>query len=188
NDWLITPLLSLPAGEEIEFSLWAKSYNPDYLESFEILISTDGGENFTNVGSQTDISSTYTKYTFDLSNYAGQNVYIAIVCTSINKWYLFVDDISCAVKETTSSSIVIDESYLEAYPNPFTSKLILESKRGISQVSVMNISGQVVLAKQANGELKLVLETSNLKTGLYIIKVTGIDGSVLHTRVVKHNN
>ncbi len=185
NDWLITPLLSLPAGEEIEFSLWAKSQDPSYLESFDIQISTDGGENFTKVGSQTDISATYTKYTYDLSDYAGQNVYIAIVCVSVDRFYLYVDDISCAIKGTTSSPIIYSESYLKAYPNPFTSNLTLESEKGISQVVVMNVSGQVVLAKQANGQSKLVLEANNLDTGLYIVKLTEVDGTILHTRIVK---
>ncbi|MDD2550415.1 MAG: FISUMP domain-containing protein, partial [Bacteroidales bacterium] len=97
NDWLITPLLTLPAGEEIEFSFWAKSQDPAYLESFDIQISTDEGVSFTKIGYETDISASYTKYSYDLSGYAGQNVHVAIVCVSVDKFYLLVDDIKCVV-------------------------------------------------------------------------------------------
>jgi uncharacterized protein (TIGR02145 family) len=388
NDWLISPLLDLPADESIKFTLWARSYGSTFPESFDIKIISNDGQQVDDIASETGVPETYTEYTYNLSTYAGQQVKIAIVCVSVDQFYLNIDDVSCVVDEasielptlttttvtnitqttassggaitndggaditakglvwststsptldandgftsdgtgttefnsdltgltagttyhvrayatnsagtgygnevqfTTEEEIVIptlttttvtnitqttassggaitddggadimakgvvwstsesptlasNDGYSEngtgtaeftseltgltanttyyvrayatnsagtaygdqksftttptsvdiellanisIYPNPFTSILTLESEKGISQVVVMNVSGQVVLARQANGESKLLLDANGLDTGLYIVKLTVVDGTNFHIRVVK---
>ena len=388
DDWLITPLLHLPAGQSIKFSLWARSYGSSFPESFDIKVITNDGEQTDDIESVTNVPDSYTEYTYDLSSYAGQEVKVAIVCVSVDQFYLYVDDVSCVVDgsavevptvttmnvtnitQTTASSggaitndggaditakgvvwsttinptleshvgftsngtgttefnsdltgLIANTTYYVrayatnsagtgygnevefttevevvvptlittivtnitqttassggaitdaggaditakgvvwststsptldasdgvtndgtgttefnsdltgltagttyyvrayatnsagtgygneveftttatgvnfellnskfAYPNPFASSLTLESEKGISQVVVMNVSGQVVLARQANGESKLMLEADGLDTGLYIVKLTEVDGTNFHIRVVK---
>lgn len=185
NDWLITPLLTLPAGEEIEFSFWAKSQDPAYLESFDIQISTDEGVSFTKIGYETDISASYTKYSYDLSGYAGQNVHIAIVCVSVNKFFLYVDDISCATKESTYSPIIPLEFNIIAYPNPFTNNLTIESDKGIRRIVITNINGQVVIQKHINGEISKQINTQKLGSGLYLLQVIDINRKSTHIKLVK---
>ncbi|RLF31972.1 MAG: hypothetical protein DRN07_06055, partial [Thermoplasmata archaeon] len=95
DDWLITPQLSIPAGATT-FSFWAKSYSSYYLEDFEVRLSTTGTSpsDFTTV-LDTVYSTPYdwTQYSYDLSAYAGQNVYLAIRCISVNEFYLYIDDV-----------------------------------------------------------------------------------------------
>jgi uncharacterized protein (TIGR02145 family) len=286
NDWLITPLLDLPADESIKFTLWARSYGSTFPESFDIKIISNDGQQVEDIASETEVPETYTEYTYNLSSYAGQEVKVAIVCVSVDQFYLNIDDVSCVVGEagvelptlttttvtnitqttassggaitddggaditakgvvwstsesptlasnngysengtgtaeftseltgltanttyyvrayatnsagtaygdqksftTTPTSVDIESlANISIYPNPFTSILTLESEKGISQVVVMNVSGQVVLARQANGESKLLLDANGLDTGLYIVKLTEVDGTNFHIRVVK---
>ncbi|MEM1513476.1 MAG: choice-of-anchor J domain-containing protein, partial [Candidatus Thermoplasmatota archaeon] len=94
DDWLITPHLSVKAGDK--FSFWAKSYSSSYLEDFEVWLSTAGNtipEFTVLLGTVHNVPYTWTYYEYDLSTYAGQQVYIAIRCISVNDFYLYVDDV-----------------------------------------------------------------------------------------------
>jgi len=96
DDWLITPRLTVAAGDSIIF--WAKSYSSSYLEDFEVLLSTTGnavGDFTTQLDAVTDTPyDPWTKYGYDLSAYDGQNIYVAVRCVSVNEFYLYVDDFS----------------------------------------------------------------------------------------------
>ncbi len=90
NDWLITPQLSLRADDWLGF--WARSWYS--VEDFEVKLSTTGTapQDFNvTLGTET-ADETYMQYVYDLSAYAGQDCYLAIV------WYydnyaLVVDDV-----------------------------------------------------------------------------------------------
>lgn len=128
DDWLITPQISIPSGTTI-FSFWAKSYSSTLLEDFEVRLSTTGTNpaDFTTV-LDTVYSTPYdwTQYSYDLSAYAGQNVYLAIRCISVNEFYLYIDDVFVGKHGTptlvyedteTIPSLAIGESkYVEFVP------------------------------------------------------------------------
>jgi hypothetical protein len=94
DDWLISPQLT-GTFESVVF--WAHSYSDQYnLERIEVGISTTD----TDPGSFTIISDSpyiivplaWTEYTFDISSYSGQSIYIGIHFMSTDSWMLFVDD------------------------------------------------------------------------------------------------
>ncbi|MCQ2271792.1 MAG: fibronectin type III domain-containing protein [Bacteroidales bacterium] len=100
DDWLITPQIEIPTSGAI-LSWYAASYYI-YPEPLEVLISTTGNtvNDFTSpaVFSQeitNDITEEgYNLYSVDLSDYAGESIYIAFVhreCT--DNFWLFIDDI-----------------------------------------------------------------------------------------------
>ena len=92
NDYLITPLIEIPSNTASSiFSFWAKSHSSSYPEDFVARISTDG-TNFTSLGSTTSASSDWTQYSYDISSYIGQSVYLALHCVSTYGWYLMADD------------------------------------------------------------------------------------------------
>ena len=94
DDWLITPQLSVSAGDT--FSFWARSYSSSYLEDFEVWLSTTGNNisNFTvQLDSVTDVPYAWTHYSYDLSTYDGMKVYLAIRCVSVDDYYLYIDDV-----------------------------------------------------------------------------------------------
>ena len=92
NDYLITPLIEIPSNTASSiFSFWAKSHSSSYPEDFVARISTDG-TNFTSLGSTTSASSDWTQYSYDISSYIGQSVYLALHCVSTWGYYLMADD------------------------------------------------------------------------------------------------
>ncbi|MCK4598155.1 choice-of-anchor J domain-containing protein, partial [bacterium] len=72
DDWLITPKLSVVAGDSLKF--WAYSYSSSYLEDFEVLLSTTGsavGDFTTQLDAVTSTPYDWTEYTYDLTTYDG---------------------------------------------------------------------------------------------------------------------
>jgi hypothetical protein len=95
DDWLFSPQLPLGAGARLTF--WAKSINDAYgLEEIEVGISTTD----TNPSSFTIISGNdfiavppeWTEYSYDLSDYAENSVYITIHVVSWDIFAFFLDD------------------------------------------------------------------------------------------------
>ena len=92
SDYLITPLIEIPSNVAIaSFSFWAKSHSSSYPEDFVARISTDG-TNFSSLGSTSSASSDWTQYSYDISSYIGQSVYLALHCVSTWGYYLMADD------------------------------------------------------------------------------------------------
>jgi hypothetical protein len=77
---------------------------------------------------------------------------------------------------------------LKIYPNPTSSQLNLEytaNHNGQVDVTVMNSVGNVLIHKilgTSTGQNNLVLDSKEMPTGLYIVKV--IDGSNIYIRKV----
>ena len=92
NNWLISPQTTL--GGAISF--YAKQYNNNGDERFQVFVSTTGTNisDFTAISEVINPSNSYQQYTYSLSGYSGQG-YIAIVHTSTTAyaWYVYVDDI-----------------------------------------------------------------------------------------------
>jgi hypothetical protein len=97
NDWLILPKTTVASGTKFEFM--AKSVTDEYgLERFRVAVSTTGTAttDFTNVltsGTHVNAPTTWTKYSYDLSTFAGQDIRVAINCVSNDAFLFMVDDI-----------------------------------------------------------------------------------------------
>src|SRR5690554_334795 len=98
NDYIFTPQISLN-GTNSELKFWAKSYTAQYgLERFQVGISTTN----TNPTSFTYISAApyvqapaeWTEYTYNLSAYDGQNIYITFRSVSNDAFIFMLDDVS----------------------------------------------------------------------------------------------
>ena len=97
NDYIFTPQISLGTNSQLKF--WAKSLTNNYNggERFKVLVSTTN----TNPASFTLISTfpytipplTWTEYTYNLSAYNNQNVYIAIQVVSADEFVFMLDDV-----------------------------------------------------------------------------------------------
>jgi hypothetical protein len=94
NDWLIPPQQNL--SSPISLSYWIASLDANYLESYELRVSTTGTQpaDFTNlIYSATGIDTTYAQHTHDLSAYAGAPFYIAFHYNSVDKFVIRLDDV-----------------------------------------------------------------------------------------------
>jgi PKD repeat protein len=111
NDWLITPEVLIQSGYNVSF--FAKSYTDQYgLERFKVGVSTTGlnPDDFTIISEGAYVEAPvedWTEFTYDLSAYAGQMVYVGIQCVSNDAFILLVDDISISA---TKSAIVYNPS------------------------------------------------------------------------------
>ncbi|MBN1755068.1 choice-of-anchor J domain-containing protein [bacterium] len=97
DDWLVTPQVTLNTDRGI-LSLWARSYscNLIYLESFSIRVSTTGNEveNFTDtLAREIDVPCTWTRYAYSLSDYEGEDIYVAIIYDGDDNTIFYIDDV-----------------------------------------------------------------------------------------------
>ena len=111
NDWLISPQVQIVAGQGASLSFWGKGCAAAYgFEKFKVLVSTTGTAigNFTAISPviTTPSDSTWHEYTFNLNAYSGQQIYVAIQCTSDDQFGFAVDDfkIVSAVLPTAAPS------------------------------------------------------------------------------------
>ena len=98
DDYLITPAITVVAGVNDRFSFWARSFDPLYPEEFELLISTTtpdvaGLVDFVDIIAPDNNLTTYTEYTYDLSAYVGQTIYIGMHSTTQDMWRISVDHV-----------------------------------------------------------------------------------------------
>ncbi len=94
NDWLILPQQNLSGT--ITLSYWVSSQDPDYLESYEVRVSTTGNQpaNFTNlVGDFNDTPNAWTQRTHDLSAFAGAPFWIAFHYDATDEFVIKIDDL-----------------------------------------------------------------------------------------------
>ncbi len=103
QDYLVSPQFTL--GGSVSF--YARKESSYYDDTFRVYLSTSGNSNASNftielTNGNVNPSTSYTKYTYDLSSYSGQG-YIAIVYTAnANQYYLYVDDITIEQPENTT--------------------------------------------------------------------------------------
>lgn len=90
DDWAISPRLN---GSAQAISFFAKSFDPSYLESFEVLASssTTNIDDFKSVGTGYEVPNAWTQYRFMLPE---GTRYAAIRSRSFNKFLLFIDDVT----------------------------------------------------------------------------------------------
>ena len=102
DKWLCSPKIKIYNG--YEFSFTAKAY-PVYPETFEICVATEGTwpENFTVLDAVTCSYDQWTRYTVDLSEYAGREVYVGLHHVTYDGFVGQVDDVAVAPAEEAAT-------------------------------------------------------------------------------------
>lgn len=96
NKWLVSPLQTIRDNYVVRFA--AKAYTDAYgSENFEVAVSTEGNDpqtaSFTNVSTINGITAgEWTVYETDLSEYAGQQIYIGLHYTCYDCFFSQVDN------------------------------------------------------------------------------------------------
>ncbi|RLD34994.1 MAG: hypothetical protein DRI83_07340, partial [Bacteroidetes bacterium] len=99
DDWFISDMVSLGTDSKgASFNFWARTYTDDYgLERFNVGVSTTGTApaDFTIISGATYIEApmAWTEYNYDLSAYAGMDVYVAIQCVSYDAFIFMIDNL-----------------------------------------------------------------------------------------------
>ncbi len=149
NDWLITPMILSP----LELRFFARSYALEYgLNSFQVGVSTTetAPQSFIDIsGYVTNVPDSWTEYTYDLSAYFNQAVYIGIRCSSIDAMALLIDDLIIEPNGAVDDPAAPEPgSCLTGnYPNPFTSATTISyrlAEPGKALLEIFNTRGQKV--------------------------------------------
>ena len=98
DDYLITPAITVASGVNDRFSFWGRSRDPLYPESIDVLLSTTtpnaaGLSVVLQAGVAPTSGTTFFKYTYDLSAYVGQTVYIGFHSTTADQFVFDIDDV-----------------------------------------------------------------------------------------------
>jgi len=182
DDWLISPAIDLNAsGNALEF--WAKAGDATYSdERFNVGISTTDTEtsSFTFIASDLQAPAIdYSDFTFDLDEYAGQTVYIAINVISEDQFGFLMDDF-----KVTSDVLGIDEQAFNGFEYFVNnSNLNISANSAFESASLFNVLGQEVISKSLSNTSE-VINISSLQSGIYIATVT-IDGAKKSFKIVK---
>ncbi len=85
--------------------------------------------------------------------------------------------------KNTLATSSFEASNIKMYPNPASTRFIIDAKTAVEKVSVYNLLGQEVIAKNPNSQL-VTLDISDLQVGVYVVKAT-INGIVSTSRIIK---
>ncbi len=70
---------------------------------------------------------------------------------------------------------------INLYPNPVTDMLYVEGESDIKSVVIYNLAGQMITLRNSQNQINV----SNLSKGIYAVKITLADGSIVNRKIVK---
>ncbi len=183
NDWFITPALVL--SNNSTFSFWARSANNTYgLEQFRVAVSTDD-ENYTYIAgnSQTSIEApvAWTQFSYDLSQYAGQTLYIAIICVSDDVFAFFIDDISVSGTLAKDDEKIAD---INIYPNPAKEIVNITLPEDNAQIDIVNVLGQTVKSVNTTSANETI-SLEGMEKGMYFFCIRMQDKTITKKVIVE---
>ncbi|MGM0586899.1 MAG: YCF48-related protein [Bacteroidota bacterium] len=112
DDWIISPPIDLTQLSSVEFSFWASAFSSSWPEDFNVKVSTSSADvaDFTTTLEEVlDFDSdTYQQFAYDLSDYSGQTIYLAIQNVSVDQFYLYIDDVLLRNTASTDPAVAAD--------------------------------------------------------------------------------
>ena len=196
--WLITPAINLTtySGQAATLTFDVASGNPDYLESYEILVSSTGSAiadftaapvlTVTDEISVNDETGAFSTRTVNISSSVGKTIYIAFRHRSTDEYLLFLDNIKVTVGGTASVDKALASSFTVS-PNPTNSIINISNANNtlFSAVTVADINGRTVKSSKFDGVANAQINVSDLASGVYMMTVTSDKGNITK-KIVKN--
>jgi len=185
NDWLISPRLSIQNGFELSF--WVRSYTSDYgLERLRFLVSTTDSLTTSFLTLSTEpwlaVPAQWTQISYDLSAYAGQQIYLAWQCVSWDAFALCLDDITITQAVSNNDETQAPNPTFRIYPNPAQDRFQVESSDKTPYVvSIFNTKGQQIFQQRATESFEW---NNSLPAGLYLIRISQNNSHICKKLVV----
>jgi hypothetical protein len=176
DDYLYSPTISVVDGVIDGFNFKGWNPNTTWPEVIDVLV-VDAADNSVLGTLATDLNlpepdattGEYTVFTYDLSEYEGQDVKIAFHSTTTDQNAARIDDFTIDAFATLGTETNTLEGFM-LYPNPVNDRLHLNALDTINDISIYNLLGQEVMNSRpevSNTEVDM----SNLPTGMYVVKV-----------------
>jgi hypothetical protein len=111
-------------------------------------------------------------------------IYVDDASYSQTNWTNVDSSVNFVETEAECEALSINSSVLEnnlvVYPNPVKNSLYIKNITNLKEVLVYNTLGQLIITTESE-----VIDFSNLKEGIYFIKVKTIDGNILSKKIIK---
>jgi len=185
DDYIITPRIDLTSVNAAQFSFWAKSLTEEYgLERFHVLLSTTSSNyfDFTVELSDGELQAPleYTEYSYDLSEYEGQMVYLAIHYVAQDSFVFQMDDFL-----VQGNILGIEDNLFNNFNHYITNNnLVMSASSSLENIELYNLLGQEVFSKSLSNTNETI-NIASLDTGIYIAKVS-IQGKSKSFKIVKN--
>ena len=185
DDYIITPQIDLTSVNAAQFSFWAKSFTDFYgLERFHVLLSTTSSNyfDFTVELSDGELQAPleYTEYSYDLSDYEGQMVYLAIHYVAQDSFVFQMDDFL-----VQGNILSIEDNLFNNFNHYITNnQLVINASTSLENIQLYNLLGQEVISKKLSNTNETI-NIESLDTGIYIAKVS-IQGNSKSFKIVKN--
>jgi hypothetical protein len=124
DEWLISPVFTIPTGGVLKFNFHTNAYwmaNPNNNANLNVKVSTDAGENWTNIWNEDDYyeavewaSQQWVEANIDLSAYTGIDVKIAFQYVGRAACWFAIDNIS--VDGLPSLDYELSDAFVQTYP------------------------------------------------------------------------
>ena len=120
DDWLISPDLWLRPGTDNILSFYTRMHDGSNTEVYDVLLSPTGGTNIADftvtLANVEDTAGAWTQQTYNLSQWAGSNVRVAIHMKTTNQFYAFFDNFTLTAGELSTDGAPLAPSGLSAEP------------------------------------------------------------------------
>jgi hypothetical protein len=80
-----------------------------------------------------------------------------------------------------------DNSNLSVYPNPFDRELQIQTDVAIEEMEISSVSGQKISLNKALIPVNKTIDVSDLKNGIYLLKITDTKGNKYTRRIIKNS-
>jgi len=168
DHWFMSPKMQLETNSN--FSFWALSPKPGSWgnDSFDVLVSTTNNDpsSFSSITSVTEAPTSWQKFTYDLSAFDNQDVYIAIHHVASEKYLMWIDDLEI-MSDVFSDINNTNHNAVNIHPNPTYDKLKIDAI-GIKDIKIVDLTGRVMLEKSVESN-SLTIDLSNFDKGTYVI-------------------
>lgn len=186
DDYIMSPAIDLAGASGSNFSFWGKSVTDQYgLEQFEVLLSTTGNDptDFTiNLSGAIEFApiDVYTEFSYDISAYDGQQVYIAIHYVAADSFIFQTDDYL-----VEAATLSVEDNQFEGFTYfvNANNELNLRANLPMDSLQLFNVLGQEVVSQRLANTTEIV-NISALQSGVYIASVS-IDGATKTVKIVK---
>lgn len=170
DDYAVSPAIVVTAGVSDKLTFWSKNGGTGLAEEFDIKISTTTptAAGLTNtLASAVKPPTAWTQYTYDLSAYVGQTIYIAFYSSTEDIWFIGIDDFQISGALGVSE---VNAKTASIYPNPVSEILHIDSKNRMSEISIYDFTGKLQKQEKINSE-KVRINMTDLTTGNYILRI-----------------
>ncbi|HMC98187.1 MAG TPA: choice-of-anchor J domain-containing protein, partial [Flavobacteriales bacterium] len=202
QDFLLMPRVDLSAGSAntLNFSVAYAMYNASSVDRLQVKASTDCGETWSvlydkqgstlstapvTTGAFTPTGTQWRAETVDISSVVGgSDVLFAFVSISNYGNNVFVDDVSIGSTVGMDEAALNDVSVFPVPSNGMVTVHLRNELTGSVLAEVLTIDGKTAHAERWAGASTRSMDLSGMAKGSYVLRLTGVDGEQLRSRLV----